>query len=135
MSADGGSLTEAAAVAVFGGMLGAAVGWPIGLSVPFGVVAAANGVVSGWHRVYDWRSLKGTTAVALDSTWALPMTAAGLFANAAGAATNGGYVHDLSHRANRHVYQRGFMPRKGFAITLGNVISGAGDCSKPRRRR
>jgi hypothetical protein len=135
MSADGGSLAEAAAVAVFGGMLGVAAGWPIGLSVPFGVVAAANGAVSGWRRVYDWRSSKGAAAVALDSTWALPMTVAALFANAVGAVTKGGYVSDLSHRANRHVYQRGFMPRKGFAITLGNVISGAADTSKPRRRR
>ena len=136
MSADdGGSLTEAAAVGVFGGVLGAAVGWPLGLSVPFGLVAAANGAVSGWRRVYDWRTSKGVTAAVLDSTWALPMTAAALFANAVGAVTEGGYVDDLSRRSNRHVYERGFMPRKGFAITLGNVISGAGDCSKPRRRR
>ncbi|MET0909164.1 MAG: hypothetical protein ABWZ99_06820 [Ilumatobacteraceae bacterium] len=136
MSADdGGSLTEAAAVGVFGGLLGSAVGWPLGLAVPLGVVAAANGVASGWRRVYDWRSAKGVTAVVLDSTWALPMTAAALFANVVGAVTHGGYVDDLSRRANRHVYQRGFMPRKGFALTLGNVISGAADTSRPRRRR
>ena len=134
-SDDGGSFTEAAAVGVFGGALGALVGWPIGLAVPFGVVAAANGIVSGWQRVYDWESPKGCTAAVLDSTWSLPMTTAALFANAVGAATQGGYVDDLSRRANRHVYQRGFQPRKGFAITLGNVISGAADTSKPRRRR
>jgi hypothetical protein len=116
-------------------VLGAAVGWPLGLSVPLGLVAAANGAASGWRRVYDWRSPKGVTAAVLDSTWALPMTAAALFANAVGAVTRGGYVDDLSRRSNRHVYERGFMPRKGFAITLGNVISGAADCSKPRRRR
>jgi hypothetical protein len=136
MSADdGGSLVEAAAVGVVGGVLGAAAGWPLGLAVPLGIVAAANGAVSGWRRVYDWRSGKGVVAVTLDSTWGSPMTAAALFANAVGAATHGGYVSDLSRRANRHVYQRGFMPRKGFAITLGNVISGAADTSKPRRRR
>ncbi len=85
--------------------------------------------------MYDWESSKGLAAVVLDSTWALPMTAAALFANAVGIVTKGGYVDDLSRRSNRHVYQRGFMPRKGFAITLGNVISGAADTSKERRRR
>jgi hypothetical protein len=135
MSAHGGSLTEAAAVAVFGGLLGAVVGWSFDAPVPFGIVAAANGAVSGWRGVYDWRASKGVGAAVLDSTWSLPMTAAALFANAVGAVTKGGYVDDLSRRSNRHVYERGFMSRKGFAITLGNVISGAGDCSKPRRRR
>ena len=80
-------------------MLGAAVGWPFGLAVPLGVVAAANGAVSGWRRVYDWESSKGLAAVVLDSTWALPMTAAALFANAVGVVTQGGYVDDLSRRS------------------------------------
>lgn len=33
------------------------------------------------------------------------------------------------------VFRRGFVPRRGFAITIGNVVSGAGDTSLPRRRR
>ena len=33
------------------------------------------------------------------------------------------------------MYRRGFVPRRGFAITLGNVIGGAGDVEQPRRRR
>ncbi len=41
----------------------------------------------------------------------------------------------MSRRANRHVYQRGFVPRRGFAITIGNVVSGAGDPTLARRRR
>jgi hypothetical protein len=64
------------------------------------------------------------------------MTAAGLFANAVGLAQrDGGFVPELSTRQNRHVYRRGFMPRRGFATTLGNVIGGAADVERPRRRR
>ncbi len=136
MSADdGGSFIEAAAVGALGAMAGAAIGLPFGMAVPFGAIAAINGAVSGWRRVYDWRRSSGIAAFALDSTWALPMTAAALFANGVGLATDGGYADDLSRRANRHVYERGFTPRRGFAITLGNVISGAGDCTSDRRRR
>jgi hypothetical protein len=136
MSADdGGSPLEAVAIGASGALLGAAAGLPFGLGVPAAVVAGANGVVCGWRRVYDWRTPKGAAALALDSTWALPMTAAGVFANAVGALTGGGFVTELSRRGNRQVYQRGFQPRRGFAITLGNVISGGGDTSRPRRAR
>ena len=63
------------------------------------------------------------------------MTAAGLLANAVGAVTRGGFVVELSRRGNRQVYRRGFQPRRGFVITIGNVISGGGDTSQPRRAR
>ena len=33
------------------------------------------------------------------------------------------------------MFRRGFVPRRGFAITIGNVIAGAGDTTQPRRRR
>jgi hypothetical protein len=33
------------------------------------------------------------------------------------------------------VFRRGFVPRRGFAITIGNVVSGAGDTSLSRRRK
>jgi hypothetical protein len=136
MSADdGGSFAEAAAVGALGAVFGAAIGAPLGLAVPCGMVAAANGAVSGWRRVYDWRRSAGWLAFTLDSTWAVPMTAAALFANGVGVATRGGYLNNLSRRQNRHVYERGFRPRRGFAITLGNVIGGAGDTTSARRRR
>ncbi len=135
-SANSGSFAEAAAVAVLGGVFGAAVGGPLELAVPFGVVAAANGAISGWRRTYDWSCSNGLIAFTLDSTWAMPMTAAGLFAHAVAAVSKkSGYDESLSKRQNRHVYRRGFMPRRGFAITVGNVISGAGDTSLPRRQR
>jgi hypothetical protein len=135
-SSDGGSLIEAAAVCVVGGAFGAAVGAPLGLAVPLGAVGATNGAICGWRGVYDWSCSTGLVAFTLDSTWALPMTAAGLASQAIGVLRGApGYDASLSRRANRLVFRRGFVPRPGFAITVGNVISGAGDTSQPRRRR
>jgi hypothetical protein len=129
-------LLEAVGVAAFGGALAFGAGSIVELAVPFAVVGAANGAVSGWRRIYDWNRSGGLVAFTLDSTWGLVMTTAGLFANAVGMAMpNSGYVADLSERQNRHVYRRGFMPRAGFAITLGNVVGGAGDVERERRRR
>jgi hypothetical protein len=133
---DGGSLIEAAAVGVAGAALGAAVGAPLGIGLALGAVGATNGAVAGWRRVYDWGCSSGPVAFVLDSTWALPMTAAALASQALGAVRgDAGYDASLSRRANRMVFRRGFVPRRGFAITIGNVVSGAGDTSLPRRRK
>lgn len=135
-SSDGGNLIEAAAVCVVGGAFGAAIGAPFGLGVPLGAVAAANGAICGWRRIYDWSCSTGFVAFTLDSTWSLPMTAGGLASQAIGAVRGRpGYDESLSRRSNRQVFERGFVPRSGFAITVGNVVSGAGDTSQPRRRR
>lgn len=129
-------LLEAVATAGLAAGFGAAAGAVVGLTIPASAIAAANGAVSGWRGVYDWGCAPGMTAFVLDSTWSLPMTTSGLFANGIAAAQRDpGYVPELSQRRNRHVYRRGFMPRRGFAITLGNVIGGAGDVDRPRRRR
>ena len=37
-------------------------------------------------------------------------------------------------RQGRHVYRRGFSPRKKFAFTAGNTITNAGEIEKARRR-
>jgi len=135
-SSDGGNLVEAAAVCVLGGALGAAFGAPFALALPFGVVGATNGAICGWRGVYDWSCSTGLAAFTLDSTWSLPMTAAGLASQAIGVVRGApGYDVSLSRRANRQVFRRGFVPRSGFAITVGNVVSGAGDTSQPGRRR
>jgi hypothetical protein len=64
------------------------------------------------------------------------MTAAALISQALGALRGtAGYDDSLSRRSNRMVFGRGFVPRRGFAITIGNVVSGAGDTSLPRRRK
>jgi hypothetical protein len=137
MSADdGGSLGEAAAIAALGGVCGVAVGAPIGLAVPFGAIAGANGAIGGWRRIYDWSRSEGVVAFVLDSTWALPMTGAGLLTHAvAFLQRDAGYAVELSRRSNRHVYRRGFQPRRGFAITIGNVVNGAGDISRSGRQQ
>lgn len=125
-------LFEAVGVAALGGAFSYGAGSLVGFAIPFAVAGAANGAISGWRRVYEWNCSRGLIAFTLDSTWGLLMTTSGLFANAVGLAMpNSGYVAELSERQNRHVYQRGFMPRKGFAITLGNVIGGAGDVVEP----
>ncbi|MDJ0768546.1 MAG: hypothetical protein QNJ12_07110 [Ilumatobacter sp.] len=129
-------LPEAAATAAAGAALGGAFGSLFGVAVPAALIAGANGAVSGWRAIYDWGSSRGVGAFALDSTWALATTSAGLVSHALGALRgDAGYVEPLSRRRNRHVYTRGFQPRRGFAITLGNVIAGAGDLSRPRRAK
>jgi hypothetical protein len=133
---DGGSFTEAAAVGVLGAGLAAAAGAPLGLGLPFAAVGAANGVIAGWRRIYDWNCSTGLVAFTLDSTWALATTTAGLASQAIGYLRGRpDYDASLSRRANRIVYRRGFVLRRGFLITVGNVVSGAGDTSTPRRRR
>ena len=129
-------LVETVATSVLAGVFGGAVGALVGLGPVTASVADGNGAISGWRRTYDWSCSTGVVAFTLDSTWGLPMTAAGVFANAVGLVQrDAGYVPELSTRQNRHVYRRGFMPRTGFATTLGNVIGGAGDVDRERRRR
>ena len=133
---DGGRLLEAAAVGVSGAAIGVAVGAPLGLALPAAVVAGANGALTGWRQVYDWGCSTGPVAFVLDSTWALPMTSAALASQVLGVLRGTpGYDASMSRRANRMVFRRGFVPRPGFVITIGNVVSGAGDTSLPRRRK
>jgi hypothetical protein len=132
------AVLEAAGVAVAGGAL-AGISWSlVGLTWPAAAIGAANGAISGARRIYGWRAPSGPLAFALDSTWGLPMTSAAIVAHGV-AATQGraaGFVPQLSERSDRHVYARGLRIRRGFAITLGNVVCGAGDdvLNSPRRR-
>ena len=133
------AVLEAAGVAATGGLLAGATWSLVGLGWPAAVVGAANGAVSGARRIYRWRSPTGPLALLLDSTWGLPMTLAAMAAHGVAAVQGrrGGYVRPLSERANRHVYARGLSVRRGFAMTLGNVVSGAGDdvLTTPRRQK
>jgi hypothetical protein len=91
--------------AAAGGAL-SAVSWSfVGLGWPAAVVGAANGAISGARRIYAWREPKGVAAFLLDSTWAIPMTAASLVVHAIAVVQpeRGGFVPALSTRANRHV--------------------------------
>jgi hypothetical protein len=127
---------ESAGAALAGAALAGAVGSLVGLTIPAAVVGGVNGLISGRRGLYDWRSATGVGAFALDSTWALCTTAAGVVSHAVGAVRGEpGYSDVMSRRKNRHVYARGFQPRRGFATTLGNVVNGAGDLSSPRRTK
>jgi len=127
---------EAATASVAGALLGGTAGSVVGLRALGAVVGGANGLISGARRVYDWSSPKGIGAFALDSTWALATTAAGLACHGVALAQHGGdFAQALSVRQNRHVYSRGLRVRRGFAITVGNVVNGAGDVTNPRRQR
>lgn len=129
-------LVEALACAAGGAALAAMVGRPFGLGRVLAVIGAANGALSGWRGIYAWRTRSGVAAFVLDSTWALATTTASLGSHLI-AAVRGrpGYDESLSARRNRHVYQRGFRPRRHFVVTVGNVISGAGDTTEARRAR
>ena len=91
-------------------------------------MGALNGAICGWRGTYNWRR-RGALAFFLDSTWGLLMTAAALVTHAVAAfqRRHGGYVDELSRRANRHVYAAGLRVRPGFMVTLGNSVNGAGD--------
>lgn len=129
-------LAEAAGAIALGGMFAGAAGSVVGVTVPAAVIGGLNGAISGWRQTYDWKSFDGLVAFTLDSTWGLPMTGAGIVAQSVGLLLpSSGYVPELSERHNRHVYRRGFRVRKGFAVTLGNVISQAGDIERARRAR
>lgn len=130
---------EGAATAIAGGALGALAGATFGLPVVGAAVGALNGAIGGARGVYAWGRPSGWIAVVLDSTWALPMTLGALAAHGVAFASpgRGGYVTELSHRLDRHVYAGGLQIRRGFVITIGNTVSGAGETirTSDRRRR
>ena len=102
---------EAVVTAAGGAAIASAVGGTFGLAWPAAVIGAANGAVSGWRGVYDWRCSSGPVAFVLDSSWALATTAAGTASHLA-ALGSGRYDASLSRRRNRHVYRAGFTPRR-----------------------
>jgi hypothetical protein len=118
---------EAAICAVLGAALAAAAWSLADLAVAAAVVGGLNGAIGGARRIYRWRRPGGVLAFVLDSTWALLTTAGALAVHAVALAQRvpGNYVAPLSERRDRHVYARGFTPRRGFLTTIGNVVSGA----------
>jgi len=132
------SASEAGLLGLLGAALGGAVGWLLHpwVSAAMAVVAGVNGALSGWRQVYAWRTRWGAFAFVVDSTWAVLPVAAGLLTHVAALlAKASGYELSLSHRQNRHVYRGGAFLQRGFALTMGNVISSAGDVSRARRRK
>lgn len=117
------SILTGVAAAILAGLTGRVVGvgrWGI-------LVGAVSGAVAGRRRVCDWRSRRGVVAFLADHTWALATTTSGVIAMTMNAMRDAGYEPRLSERQNRMVYRRGFVLRRGFAVTFGNVVNGAAD--------
>ena len=90
-------------------------------------IGGLNGLISGAAGAYAWRGVRGWLCFLMDSTWGMLGTASGLALHLANVVhPDPSYVVDMSSRSNRHVYERGFSMRPGFALALGNVVSGAG---------
>jgi len=128
---------EVIATTIVGGALAGASWSLLDMAAPAAFVGAANGLIAGARQIYRWRSLTGWVAFVLDSTWALVTTAGALVAHAVAAVqgTPGNYLAELSERQDRHVYVRGYTLRRGFMLTVGNVVNGAGQARQVARRR
>ena len=101
--------------------------FPAAAGAAWAAVAGLNGAVSGASGIYEWRRLRGWAAFAADSTWGLVGTALGLVLHGAALLSpRPGWSAELSRRRNRHVYERGWTVRRGFALCLGNAVTGAG---------
>lgn len=94
-------------------------------SITAATVAGLNGLLSGHRGVYAWRTPGGLAAFLLDSTWSIVGTALGVIANLVDTVLGAGYSAEFSERRNRHVFAGGLALRRGFANTLGNVVSNA----------
>jgi len=133
--------TEATAAGVVGAVLGTLAGLPVGMPAIGAVVAGANGLISGWRRIYPWEKKAGLSGFLLDSTWGLVGVTGGLVVHGLQAVLpSARYRPDLSERSGAHVYEGGFAWHPKFTVTTGNVISNAGshhgvDLSTPQGLR
>ena len=117
---------EAAAVGAVGAALGAGAGTLVGLTGPAAAVAASNGDI-GFPADIRMDITQRSRGIRPRLDLGLVTTAASLVPQLVGTLTPGEYDESLSKRSNRHVYSRGFVVRRNFAVTVGNVVSGAGD--------
>jgi len=129
-----GRFREATLLGVAGAAIAGASWSMVGLGLPALTIGGLNGLIGGSRGTYS-RDRLGATSFALDSSWALATTAAGLGVHLIDTVVGAGYEAESSRRRNRHVYRGGFTPRRGYAVTVGNVVSAAGDTSTDSRRR
>jgi hypothetical protein len=134
-------LFDAIAYGAVGGALAGLSGRRVGATAVATFVGTINGTLAGWYRIHDPRRPRSVAAFVLDSTWALPSTAAALVSHAVAATRSdrGARSDSMSRHRDRHVYRSGLSYRRGHALTVGNVISSAGavddDTSRATRRR
>lgn len=101
-------------------------------------IGALSGAVAGRYRIYDLATGRGRRALISDHTWALATTTAGVVAAGVNLALGSPVEQSLSEHQNRLVFTRGVVVRRGFALSIGYVVSGAADAEgrvTPRRRR
>jgi hypothetical protein len=91
------------------------------------ISAGVNGAYTGARGVYNWESLSGYEAFALDSTWGIVGTTLGNLLNTINTIGGAEYSDELSRRQNRQVFLGGFAPFSwngdDYAHVQGNVIS------------
>lgn len=109
------------------------------VTIAGGIAGGLNGLLSGAREVYDWGRPRGWSAFLLDSTWGLFGTALGLAVHGVNLVSSRAvYRREFSRRRNRHVYEHGFRLKRGYLVTLGNVIgnaAGTGDRIEDRPER
>ena len=129
MNSSGESVASAVGGAVLGGVAGRMGGAPL-LGATIG---GLNGAITGRRGIYAWKSWRGRVAFVLDSTWALATTGGGLVLMAISEIRSlvsgraAGFEPSLSIRRDRMVHRGGVVLRRGFAVTIGNVVNGAAD--------
>jgi len=120
------ALTAAGAGALAGATAGL-IGAGRTVTTACAAVGVVSGAIAGANRMYDWQSARGRAAFVLDHTWALATTLVGSLAWLVNhMLPDTGFEQTLSERRNRLVFRGGIVVRRGFAVTLGYVVNGAG---------
>jgi hypothetical protein len=129
LSGKGLRVVETVAVALGGAVAAGSLAWAFGeveVVVAASVAGALHGEISGARQIYEWRRPRGWAYFLLDSTWGLLGSTLGVVVHLINLVARGSrYRADLSARRNRHVYEGGFRLKRGFIVTMGNVISNA----------
>ena len=122
-----GPLVGAAQGAAAYGFLKWVVGAPKGLALAGAASGFGNGVIAGAAGTYNWESLTGYLAAALDSTVGLVGTTLGNAVSVGNMIAGAEYSAASSFRQNRLVFTNGAHIKGDHAFTLGgNVVSNAG---------
>jgi hypothetical protein len=87
-------------------------------------IGALTGVFDGWWSIHRWRRW-GLAGFVLDVTWGLPGSTNALLLHLLNLGW-GRHARDEA-RSGAHRYQRGLAPGRGFAFTLGSVMSNTRD--------
>lgn len=88
-------------------------------------VGALTGLFDGVWSVHHWRRF-GVVSFLLDTTWGLAGSANAALLHLVNLRWGRHSSGDVERRRGAHRYQSGFAPGRGFAFTLGSVMSNTG---------